>query len=448
MRNFLAIPFAPYNGAFSSRPFNAPSNVIVDNAGRVTRGKALMVTALVKWFTYTLAGSPLGTANPDFNVVVDLNAAAAQTVSQDWTISSVYIDNESVNFPVYVYFPSTQFAVSCPPNSSGWYQVFTFDRRAWVCALGMSDIAIAGQATTSVFFTDAEVNSYLDQEAPTAVKMALASPIVSIGGGGGLLDTITVLDPGRWLNQTTLSITGGGGSGATAHLTLVNYGNVGSVIIDSRGNGFNGPPTVQYTGTFNPPPLWQSNVFYPVGTDVAYFNNYAYRCISQNAGFPPVGNPDKWQFTQIASPSAPVFQASVTPIVGGQSFSNNGLYSADAAGDQVVTFDDLLNASGTFRNNLFGTPYASGFIYITHAQFWASFVATGKSADWQMNDQAGNQIIAAHAPSRTVDYGPALVRELHGNIKLPATSTYKLQLTGGSFPVTLAHNFVYTYSQY
>lgn len=163
-RNFLPVPFAPYKGQFSGRPFNYYGK------------KGTIVLADIQWGTYQFAGLAPGDLNPDVSVQISLNAAAAQIVSINWTIQSVYIDNEGVDFPVYVYFPDTQFTVSAPPNSSGWYQVFSNARQGWVTALGVTNSS-AGQRT-KVFFTDIQMTPFLDVEIPSALQLWLGSTTI------------------------------------------------------------------------------------------------------------------------------------------------------------------------------------------------------------------------------------------------------------------------------
>lgn len=164
-RNFLPFPFSPYKGPYTSKPFDT---------GRGQQ-KGLMVAAEVIWNLYTANGGALGAANPNFNVIFDLNIAGPNSVGTTWIIQSVYIDNEGVDFPVYVYFTDTQFTVSCPANSAGWYQVFTNARKAFVCGIGITDNAIANAQRTRVFFTDSGMVPSLDQEAPSAVSLWLGS---------------------------------------------------------------------------------------------------------------------------------------------------------------------------------------------------------------------------------------------------------------------------------
>ncbi|HEX3000474.1 MAG TPA: hypothetical protein VHR86_09600, partial [Armatimonadota bacterium] len=167
-RNFLSFPFAPYNGAYTSKPFNN---------GRGGQ-KGTLVAVDVVWSTYRANGGALGSANPNFCVTTNLNTAGPNTVSGTWTIQSVYIDNEGVDFPVYVYFPDSLFAISCPANAAGWYEVYTNARQTLICGVGISDSAIAAAQRTRLFFTDAIMVPSLDEERPSSVPLYLGSPLI------------------------------------------------------------------------------------------------------------------------------------------------------------------------------------------------------------------------------------------------------------------------------
>lgn len=164
-RSFLQYPTAPYNGAYSSKAFNA---------GRGDKIGELVPVDLL-WGSYTVNGQPLGSANPNFSVSVNLNTAGPQTVGGTWTPRSVYIDNEGVDFPVYVFFPDTQFTVSAPANSAGWYQVYTLGKQALVTALGIDNRAITLAQRTRVFFTDVLMVPSLDEEIQSTQDLWLAS---------------------------------------------------------------------------------------------------------------------------------------------------------------------------------------------------------------------------------------------------------------------------------
>jgi len=323
-RNFLQYPFAAFQGNFSSKAFN-------DTQGT----QHLSVLAAVGWSNYSIGGAPLGLANPNFSVLVNLNAAGPNTVSQTWQVISVYIDNEAVNFPVYLYFPDTQFSLSCPANSSGWFRVFTLGRQAYVTGLGISNQDIANNAVTNVFFTDAFSVPYLDQENPTAVDMRLASPSFSLPGSNGGVQQIDVIIPGSTLASGALSITGGGGSGAAAHAVLDQFGRVTQVLIDNPGSGYQGPPNVTAVGGFNPPPTWTSGQAWAQGqqaTDVGGI--FIARQNIQAETFPSTFEPSStngatyWEATGINVDVTPQFSASVAPISGG-TFTGSG-FSATA----------------------------------------------------------------------------------------------------------------------
>lgn len=155
-RNFLPIPAKAYIGGFSSRAFTR------------SHGKGTMITASIPWFAYTLTPG-------SFAVTTNLQAAGPNLMPAGWQPQSCYIDNEGVDFPVYVFFPDTQFAISCPANSAGWYEVYTNGLLSIISGIGITQNAITTFQLTRLFFTDVEMTPYLDQEIQSAASLYLAS---------------------------------------------------------------------------------------------------------------------------------------------------------------------------------------------------------------------------------------------------------------------------------
>lgn len=435
MRNFAAVPFAVYNaGQLSGKPFR--------DGGRTAQS----VLAQIKWNTYNVGFQPLGTANPQFNVTVDLNNAASNQVSQLWYVQSIYIDNDGCAFPVYVYFPDTGYAVSCPPNSSGWFKAFTIARRAWIVGLGISNLDIQNAAVTNVFFTDALSVPYVDPEQATAVEYGIASQTINIGAGsGGALLSITPVLAGSGYNIGNLTITGGGGSAATAHGTLDAFGRFTSVQLTAPGAGFSGPPVITPTGGQGSIAAW-SNQVYAVGSFVAFGGQY-FECIAPGFGGvqPPPPNSSFWQSTGIASNAPASFTAAATPISGGSTLNNSAQYGARALGDQATCVVDTIGVTGVFRDNLFGTPYGQGFIYLTNIHVVA--VSGASDCLWQLEDSNNNGIYFFDANTNP---GTVLISLQGMNQRLPATSTYRLRCTtdvGPTFPV-IQTSYAFTFAQF
>lgn len=171
-RNFLSLPLGAYKGGVVSKTFNTGN-------GRV---KGTMVALDLLWPLYQVNNIALGAANPNFVVNFNGTGLGTSAVPNGWFIQSVYIDNEDVDFPVYIYFTDTQFTVSCPANSAGWYQVFTNGRQALIAGIGISDSAISAAQRTRVFFTDAVMTPALDQELPSALALWVGSNVISRPG--------------------------------------------------------------------------------------------------------------------------------------------------------------------------------------------------------------------------------------------------------------------------
>lgn len=116
---------------------------------------------------------------PSVGVTLDLGIGANnQPNSLLDKIASVYIDNTQSNVPIYVYFPSTGFTVTAPPNSSTWYPVHTFDYKANIYGVGF----VTGQIPrTTIFFSNVFVPPYTDYEINQAIALWRASPNITRG---------------------------------------------------------------------------------------------------------------------------------------------------------------------------------------------------------------------------------------------------------------------------
>jgi hypothetical protein len=444
MRDFLSYPFAPYKGSFTSRGVRANNK------------QASMVLASVHWSLYTANGETLGTNNPNYTVNVDLSGVGPSVVSQQWIIQSVYIDNEDVGFPVYVFFPDTFFAVSCPPNASGWYQVFTNGRNPRIVGIGITDADIVNAVKTGVYFTDALMVPYLDQEIASAVDLRLASPFISLGGTGGSLTGLTIQQAGSCLPVgTSLTVSGGGGTGGTASLTLDVWGSIASAAIVNAGSGYTGPPLIAPSNAPVAPAAFILGGAYVIGNIVSY-GGVMYRANTNmptgggqlGANLPPPSDP-RWTQGPVVN-LATSLVASVSPIVGGNTIVSNSLYGASALGDQTVNLINSIGSSSVFRNNLFGTPYGSGFIHLTNA--FVRQLSPGQALDvllWRFEaiDSLGNISTLWNFQNMPAQVGVLL--EIQGaNILLDATKTWRLNaFSSGGGAILLSHSFTWTYNQ-
>lgn len=434
MRNFYSVPFGAYKGQLSSRAINARGQL----------GACLQ--AKVPWGAYSVGLQALGTANPQFNVQIEANAAGPNTISQLWQIRSVYIDNTGCNFPVYVYFPDTDYAVPCPANNAGWFRAFTIARRAWIVGLGISNLDISNGATTSVYFTDLELNSYIDPEIAVAVQLGIATQNINIGAGsGGNIIGINPVVPGSGYVANTMGITGGGGSGATALGVLDQFGRFTQVNVQTPGTLYSGPPNITAVGGQGLIAPWISNVFYNQGQIVSNAGQY-YTARTGTIGAQPSSNPAQWSASGVGVDQPAVFSATVSPLIGGSSVTNSSIYGARALGDQILQSIDAITAAGVFKNNMFGTPYTSGFIYLTNISVNQLVSQAGVTA-WQLEDQNNNTIMQFE--NNTLANSSCAITSIQGaNIKLPATSTYRLRCTSFTGNVFASHGFAYTYAAF
>lgn len=433
-RNFLSFPFAPYQGTPSSKAFN-------NGRGQL---KGLMVGYSIIWATYKVGIQSLGSKVPNFTVNTNLNAAGPNSVSQGWTIESVYIDNEGVNFPVYVFFPSTGFAVSCPPNSSGWFQVFTIDRLALITAIGIPDIDIANLVQTNVFFTDAFMVPYLDQEQQTAVQFGLSSPLISLGTSGGGISSINITQQGSNYAGGALSITGGGGAGALAHGTIDGFGRFTSVVIDNPGSGYSGFPVITPTsGQVAYFPAWAPFVGYAPSNTVTFGNQtYQAQASVPASNVSPPEAPSLWLNLSVQTNVALGVSSTITPIVGGASIAASSNYGAYALGDQSTNIIVKFTSLGVFKTNLWATPFSSGFIYLTNIYVNDIGGAAGVN-QFQIEDAAGDVLYFFESAG----VAGTLFELQRCNVKIPAKNAWQIRCTGFAVAADISFGFAWTYSQ-
>lgn len=437
MRNLAQYPLAPYQGPLISKSINDGAKV------------AQALVTVISWFNYSAGGQPLGSTNPNFTVLVNLQNAGTGNIPANFQIRSVYVDNDGSNFPVYVFFPDTQYTVSCPPNSSGWFKVFSLSQTAFVTAVGISNVDVSNQARTAVFFSDTQSVPYVDPEQATAVDFGLASPLITFGGSGGGLSNIGILLQGSGYLNGGLSVSGGGGVGATAGGTIDAFGRFTSTFITSPGTGYTGFPIISPTAGHGKIPPWAAGTLYTVGQAVIDPNSNTYWICTTNVTFgnfntaPSQVGPPYWQNEAIFANVTAAFNVNVTAISPAQTLTNNTNYAPRALGDQSQNLVDTVNAQGTFRDNLFGTPYGSGFIYITNA-FVRNF-ANG-AMQWNLGNTAGG--VLWNFDTVTAG-GSGTLLDLQGcNIRLPATAQWRLVCTGVTTPETVSHGWSYTYSQF
>jgi hypothetical protein len=136
------------------------------------------------------------------------------------------------------------------------------------------------------------------------------------------------------------------------------------------------------------------------------------------------------------------FTCTVQPQQPGQIITNSTSFAPRALGDQTFNFIDNIGV-GVFRANLFNTPYASGYIYITNV-FICQLASTQTAANWQFEDSNHDPVWQFEAGA-----GDGPIFELQGcNIKLPATSTWQLRCTASTNTCILSHGMAWTYSQF
>ncbi len=157
-----------------------------------------------------------------------------------------------------------------------------------------------------------------------------------------------------------------------------------------------------------------------------------------------------YEFEQVAS----LWKASAT-ISRGQTIYNQN-FGVPALGDQTVQYLNVVTTTGVIQNNVWGTPYASGFLYLTHVDFSLTQLdmnAVGPSSTFtavlESTGTAGMLYQVTWGAKTPAAFNAALdtqkLLNFSGmNVKLDATQTWRIrcttliQLTGN---LTSAFNF-------
>ncbi len=421
-----------------------------------------------------------GLTTTNLLIGVNLGPGGSQVRQTLDKIRSLYIDNVGSQVPIYVIFPDTNFVVVCQPYSAGWYPVFTNSYVFNVAALGLTARNIT---TTNIIISNSNAVPYTD----TALQSVLGNELSSlvIGGGAGL-SSITPIFGGQSYANGNLSITGGGGNGAQAHGILDSWGRFLQVIIDNPGNGYTGLPIITPTAannaaaafnqasTYNPGNKlsyqgteWQwsspgnfsipcgaanyaSGTTYPVGAFVNYVS-IIYQCLKTNGPNVGAGPPNNiyWRAIGSAQPSnysqgvgvwtnsgtpggtAAKFISTLSPAT--PAIPSPG-YALPALGDQAISVTDTITAAAKFRSNLWGTPYGSGFVYLTHLEAYTQNLL----AEWQIASAA----YVAFAFNPIV---PGRIISLQKmNMKLDATVEWFLTCNSYTANNKVTHNFAWT----
>jgi hypothetical protein len=195
---------------------------------------------------------------------------------------------------------------------------------------------------------------------------------------------------------------------AATNYNLNNQASYAGIIYNSTQNN---------NRSVNPPPQ-SPNFWQPIGTALPNVS----------------GN---WLSSGTAPATAATFTSTLSVISG--AIVSSGL-ALPALGDQPLAFFSNINALGVFANNLWGSPYNTGFIYLTHLNIECE--AIGAGAEFVIEDVAGYAPYAFQVAA--VGQICTLQRQ---NVKLDATQTWRMRSTvwGGGSNI-IQTNMAWTYA--
>lgn len=470
----LGIPFAVYNRQLIATPYSRWGQ------------QGNIVTALIDWSQYQANGATVGTLVPAFVVQVQFQGVA--TVPRNFVAQSVYINNLGSILPIYIFFPDTGYEVVAPANSEGWYPIITRAPIAWVFGLSFQDGRLP---LTTIFFTDLLIPPYVNVAIPQNIINELASPIIG-GSSNTFLASITVQTQGQSYTAGTLTVTGGNGA-ATAVGSLDIWGRFTSVQITNAGADFTGLPIITATAPNPAAAAFNGAANYTVGEKTTYagtewmwdgaqtiqcgavawtsggifapnaqtnYSGVIYVNISgrNNEDAPPPAFPKLWALVGSAVPdsgfnwlnsgtpggTAATFNSTIGSTIPSTPTQTQG-YAPPALGDQGISYSGNINGAGVFQDNIFGSPFGSGFIYLTN--FFSALIGgtDAKGNGWVFQTASGFVLFNINAANKP---GYTLLNLQGMNLKLDATQQWQLNCTGFTVAVTVLHGLCWTYSQF
>jgi len=463
--SLAAYASVPYQGT----PFAIPMQV-AHGVG------ALCVPLSFNWLVY-------GASSQNQNIVVDVNLGGNTVRAPLDLIRSIYIDNTNSPVPVYVQFIDTGFTITAQPYSTGWYPAFTNNNSNSIFKVAAFGFVTGNIPQTRLYITNVFAPPFTDIALPSALMEYLASPV--IGGGSSILSIIPLIQGQSYVNGN-LTISGGGGNGATAQGTLDQWGRFTSVNITNPGTGYIGQPVItptganpvaanfvagstvninakrtylgtewQFVGPFNintAAPQWQLSGNYLIGNQVSQ-NGLIYSCNTLRDSTPQPPNPGTWtlvgsqvptigeNWNNSGTPGGTNAQFQTILSVAANPIASSG-FAPPTLGDQAQNvYDTVANgALGVFRHNLWGTPYASGFIYLKSINVKCLFGTV--ECNWQVENANG------YSPYQfEINTAMDLLQLSNMNQKLDATVEWRLNMTISGAQIVVSHGWCWTYSQ-
>lgn len=167
-----------------------------------------------------------------------------------------------------------------------------------------------------------------------------------------------------------------------------------------------------------------------VGVTAVYFCNYE---------VPP--------FIDYQFPTAQQLWLASSTITRGTSIYNQN-FGTPALGDQMASYNDAVTVNGVLENGIWGTPYASGFLYLTAIDMIYSNSNNAAALINVFVESTGSAgvLFERTINSYAVNNLSSLVRLSGLNIKLDATQTWRIRVSGLTVGAvaTLSSMFVFT----
>jgi hypothetical protein len=136
-----------------------------------------------------------------------------------------------------------------------------------------------------------------------------------------------------------------------------------------------------------------------------------------------------------------------SPVITRGTSIYNTNFGVPALGDQTVTyFPEVTSASGTFVPNMWGTPYSSGFLYLTHVSINCVALDANTQLEFSVKSTGAAGTLWGFL---AIGLNAGLINLISlssMNIKLDATQTWEMSVVAGSTTGTWIVQSVFNYT--
>jgi len=229
-------------------------------------GTAVITGGKVTDVTITNAGTGYKPGDtPTVTFVPNIDQTATATPKMGYSIAAIALSNEGAGYtaaPAVTINSGTGTGATATANMSGYVSSLTLNAGGTgytatptvniSTGTGVQATATATMTTAnpiSSVFVPANLNSWLTRKLGTRIVGSGSGAVTDSTtlGSLGRISYINISNGGAgYITAPTVTISGGGGFGATAHATIL-AGAVNTIVLDSRGQGYTSDPVINLT---------------------------------------------------------------------------------------------------------------------------------------------------------------------------------------------------------